>query len=181
MRRLILAAGLALAACAAPSSRAPVTTSTLSAADASTSLSVGERVFLDRQSEDAGEGMDAVVNVTLRHDDGRRLAFQEANHTPFDLVVQRAGGALAQVMGLGETDVPTLYHAASGEGETAGAPFLCGPQGPAAIGVFEASDGGVRIVGLRQPFQVETLANGDMNALPYSPDQVCARLNFRRG
>lgn len=179
MRKALLAVCVALAGCAG-ATRAPITTNTLAPADASTSLSVGERMFLDRQSEAAGEGMDPVVNVTLRHDDGRRLAFQEANHAPNDLFVQRAGGPLAQVMGLGETETPTLYHAASGE-EPAGAAFFCGPQGPAAIGMYEGADGGVRIVGLRQPFQVETLPNGEMNALPYSPDQVCARLNFRRG
>lgn len=179
MRRLILASALALTACALPAPRAPVVTTTLAAADASTSLAVGDQVFVDRQTEAAGEGQDPVVNVALRHADGRRLAFQEANHTPHDAFVQRANGALAQVMALGETDTPTLYNAASGEG-AAEAPFFCGPQGPAAIGMFEAADGSVRIVGLRQAFQVETLQNGELNAVPYSPDQVCARLNFRR-
>nr|AQQ75078.1 hypothetical protein [uncultured bacterium] len=178
MRRLILAAALTSSACALPAERAPVVTTTLVSADASTSLMVGDQIFLEQRSEPAREGMDRIVNITLRHNDGRRIAFHEANHAPHDLFVQRPNGALAQVMALGEAETPRLYHAASGEG--AESAFFCGPQGPAAIGMFESADGAVRIVGLRQPFQVETLANGELNAVPYSPDQVCARLNFRR-
>lgn len=177
MRISAVLLALALSACAATAPA--VTTRALAAADAATALTVGERIFLDRSAEPGGEGMDPVVNVTLRHADGRRLSFQEANHAPHDLVVQRAGGALAQVMGLTDVDAPTLYHGA--EGERAGAPFFCGPQGPAAIGVYETAEGSMRVVGLRQNFEVETLPDGSANALPYSPDQVCARLSFRRG
>jgi hypothetical protein len=171
---IVLALGLALAACSTPQ----VTRSTLVAADAATSLIAGEQLTQEVSVQDGGEGGDAVVNLTLRHADGRTLSFQEANHSPHDVIVQRAGGALAQVMGVGE-EVTTLYHAASGEGESAGTPFLCGPQGPAALGVYRSADGATRMVGLRQAFQVETLPNGQYEALPYSPDQVCARLSFR--
>ncbi|GAM97170.1 hypothetical protein U91I_00795 [alpha proteobacterium U9-1i] len=174
MRNAILALGLLLAACATPQ----VTRTTLVAADAATSLIVGERLTQEVSTLAGSEGNDAVVNLTLRHADGRTLAFQEANHSPHDLIVQAAGGALAQVMGAGE-EVTTLYHAASGEGETAGAPFLCGPQGPAALGIHRGADGTIRMVGLRQPFQVETTPSGQDEVLPYSPDQVCARLSFR--
>jgi hypothetical protein len=81
-------------------------------------------------------------------------------------------------MGVGE-DVTTLYHAASGERAGAEAPFFCGPQGPAALGVHRGIDGTIRMVGLRQPFQSEVRPDGQIEMLPYSPDQVCARLTFR--
>lgn len=169
-----LVLGLSLAACATPQ----VTRTTLVSADAATQLIVGQQLTQEVSTQSGGEGSDPVVNLTLHHADGRTLAFQEANHSPHDLIVQRAGGALAQVMGVGE-DVTTLYHAASGEGVSAGASFLCGPQGPAALGMHRGADGMVRVVGLRQNFQVETRPDGTYEALPYSPDQVCARLSFR--
>ncbi|MEQ1491047.1 MAG: hypothetical protein ABL932_10910, partial [Terricaulis sp.] len=101
---------------------------------------------------------------------------------PNDVMAQAAGGPLAQIMGLQAGDeVTTLYYAASGErSSTAGAPFMCGPQGPAAIGKYEGADGVVQIVGLREAIQFETRPDGQMEAIPYSPDHVCARLRFRR-
>jgi hypothetical protein len=152
-------------------------------ADAATSLAVGDRITQLTSTRAAQEGMDPVVTLTLRHADGRSIAFQEANHAPNDLFVQRAGGALAQIMGLQAGDeVTTLYHAADGErSQPASAPFFCGPQGPAAIGKYEAADGTIQIVGLRDPIQVETRPDGQLEAVPYSPDAVCARLRFRRG
>jgi len=180
MKKIILAVGLALAACASP----PIaqTSRTLVSADAATSLAVGERITELTSSTDGGEGMDPAVSYTLRHADGRTLVFQEANHAPYDLFVQRAGGALAQAMRLQAGDeVTTLYHSASGESASSEAAFFCGPQGPAAIGKYEAPDGAVHIVGLREPFQVEPRPDGEIEAAPYSPDAVCARLTFRRG
>jgi hypothetical protein len=181
MKKLILAACLVLAACASP----PVsqTSSTLIAADAATSLTVGDRVTELVSAQSAQEGMDPVVTLTLRHADGRSFSFQEANHTNNDLFVQRAGGALAQIIGLHAGDeVTTLYYAADGErSQPAEAAFFCGPQGPAAIGKYEAADGAIQIVGLREPIQVEARADGELEAVPYSPDAVCARLRFRRG
>ncbi len=180
MRRSLLIFGLLLSACASP---APVTTTALVAADAATSLAVGERISQETSSQPSQqEGMDPANALTLRHADGRSLTFQEANHTPNDLFVQGAGGALAQIMGLPGEETTTLYYAASGEGagptESA---FFCGPQGPAAIGTYEAPDGTLQVVGLRQAIQVETRPDGQTEAVPYSPDQVCARLKFRRG
>lgn len=177
MRKLIFASALVLAACVSP---VPVTTSALVSADAATSLMVGERITQETSTQAASEGMDPAVNLTLRHADGRTLAFQEANHTPNDLFVQQAGGALAQIMGVGE-ERTTLYHAASGEGGGAEGAFFCGPAGPAAIGTYEAPDGTLHVVGLRQAIQVEMRPDGQNEAVPYSPDQVCARLKFRRG
>jgi hypothetical protein len=180
MRRSILIFGLILAACVLPAPP-PVTTTSLVAADAATSLAVGERVAQETSSQAAQqEGMDPVNSLTLRHADGRSLSFQEANHTPNDIFVQRAGGALAQIMGLSGEETTTLYYAASGE-SAAESPFFCGPQGPAAIGTYEAPDGTLQVVGLRQAIQVETRPDGQTEAVPYSPDQVCARLKFRRG
>jgi hypothetical protein len=179
MKKLILAAGVMLAACAVPGG-GTVSTATLAAADAATSLAVGERVTEESSTQAASaEGADPVVSLALRHADGRRLAFQQANHTNNDLFVQRPGGALAQIMGLPGQEAPTLYHAVSGEGNEGA--FFCGPQGPAAIGIYEAPDGVVQIVGLRDSIQVEPRPDGQLEAVPYSPDAVCARLRFRRG
>ncbi len=176
MRRSILVLGLILAACASP---APVMTRTLAAADAATSLAVGDRISeLNSTIAPGTEGMDPVVNMTLRHADGRTLSFQQGNHSPNDLMAQRAGGPLAQIMGIPGEEPTLLWHATEGEG--AGAPFFCGPQGPAAIGTYEGADGVIQIVGLRQQIEFETLPDGQVMALPYSPDQVCARLKFRR-
>jgi hypothetical protein len=175
MRRMILL-GLIVGAC---TTAAPVTTRTLAAADAATSLAVGEQIFEERSTQRASEGMDPVVNLALRHGDGRRLAFQQGNHTNDDLAAQAPGGPLAQIMGLPGEESPTLYHAASGGIVPEGA-FFCGPQGPAAIGIYEAPDGALLIVGMRQEIQFETRPDGTTEAVPYSPDQVCARLRFRR-
>ena len=178
MRRSILALGFVLAACASP---VAVTSSTLVAGDAATSLAVGERITVEQSSQAAGEGQDPVNNMTLRRSDGRSLAFQEANHAPNDVMAQAAGGPLAQIMGLQQGDeVTTLYYAASGERPPSGAPFICGPQGPAAIGKYEGPNGVIQIVGLREAIQFETLQDGRVEAIPYSPDHVCARLRFRR-
>ena len=180
MRRSILALGFILAACVSPP--VAVTTSTLVSADAATSLAVGERITVLQSSQEAGDGQDPVNTMTLRHGDGRTLAFQEANHTPYDVMAQGAGGPLAQIMGLQQgNEITTLYYAADGESsQPRGAPFICGPQGPAAIGKYEGPDGIIQIVGLREAIQFETLQDGRTLAIPYSPDHVCARLRFRR-
>ena len=174
MRRMILLLGLIAAACTTP---APVTTRTLVSADAATSLAVGERIIEERSSQAGAPGQDPVVTLTLRHSDGRRLVFRQANHTPHDVMAQSAGGPLAQIMGLPGEEAPTLYRATS----AAGSAFFCGPQGPAAIGVHELPDRTLLIVGLRQEIQFETRPDGQTEAVPYSPDQVCARLRFRQG
>jgi hypothetical protein len=178
MRRSVFLLGLVLAACTTPP--AAVTTRTLVAADAATSLAVGERITEETSTQaPTVEGADPVVSLALRHSDGRRLGFQQGNHTSNDLMAQAPGGPLAQIMGLPGDGAPTLYHAANGEaGEGA---FFCGPQGPAAIGMFEAPDGTIRVVGLRQEIQFETRPDGATEAVPFSPDQVCARLRFRQG
>lgn len=171
---LLLTAALLMAACASPG---PVTTTTLTASDAATSLAIGEQLFLDRaQVARAQEGMDPVVPLTLRHADGRTLNFQQGNHSNNDLAAQAPNGPLAQIMGLMGDEAPLLYNATRTGNR--GAPFICGAEGPAAIGLYEA-DGAALIVGLKQPIEFETLPNGETSAIPYSPDQVCARLRFR--
>lgn len=170
MRAAIFALALALASCAAS------TSTTLSPADASTALIAGGAVNMTRSVTAAGSD-DPLVLVTLAHADGRRMRFEEANHSPNDLRAQSAGGPLAQVMGLFGEERPTLLHAR----EHQGAPFMCGAEGPLAIGLYDdAASGTIRIVGLRQNFQFEDRPDGTTEALPYSPDQVCARLTFRR-
>ena len=60
MRAWIYALGLVLAGCASPGQ---VTTHTLAAADAATSLAVGERIVEDVTTFSGGEGMDPTINL----------------------------------------------------------------------------------------------------------------------
>jgi hypothetical protein len=177
MRRSILILSLLAASCTTP---AQVTTTTLVAADAATSLAVGERITQLVSTRPAAQGMDPVVSLSLRHADGRTLAFQQGNHTNNDLAASAPGGPLAQIMGLPGEEATTLYHATSGESGANEGAFFCGPQGPAAIGTYTAADGQLWVVGLRQEIQFETRPDGVVEAVPYSPDQVCARLRFRQ-
>lgn len=176
MRTWLIAGLLALSACASPPA---VSTATLAAADAATTLAAGERLTLETAAHASAAGDDPLILLTLRHADGRTLAFEQANHAPNDLMAQAPGGPLSQVMGLLGEEAPTLYNARSGE--HGGAPFLCAPEGPVALGYYEAADGSVQIVGLKQPIQFETRPDGQSEAVPYAPDHVCARLRFRRG
>jgi hypothetical protein len=175
MRIVALAlVGLACA-CAAPGAG---THTSLIAADAATALIAGERLEMVRTVAGGGQaGGDPLVQLQLRHADGREMAFEEANHAPNDLRAQSPGGPLAQIMGLFGEEAPTLYAA---NGST-GAPFLCGPDGPVAIGMHQAPDGVVMVAGLKQAIEFEARPDGTEEALPYSPDMVCARLRFRRG
>ncbi len=177
MRASHLVIILALAACASPP--AASTTTPLVSADASTSLIAGERLTAAYATHAAAQGQDPLVVLTLRHGDGRGLAFEQANHAPHDVMAQSPGGPLAQIMGLFGEEAPVLYRARRNENR--GAPFLCGPEGPANVGMYEAADGSVQIVGLTQDIQFETRPDGRTEAVPYSPDHVCARLRFRRG
>lgn len=178
MRRFILATAvtLTLGACAMPGGGVTTRTS-LVAADASTSLAAGERMTADFTTYAAQDGADPVIVLTLRHADGRTMLFQQANHTANDLLAQRPGGALAQIMGLFGEEAPTLYRATPAD--NSGAPFLCAPEGPAALGYYESAEG-VRIVGLGQEIQFDTRPDGETETIPYAPDQVCARLSYRR-
>jgi len=182
MRLVMFAMAVALSACAIPpilGPRGETTTGAFLAADASTSLLVGDQLAVERfvSNEGAAQGMDALVRLTIRHGDGRAMSFTESNHTPHDVMAQAAGGPLSQIMGLMGEEAPTLYAAEASNG----AAFFCGPDGPASIGLYEVPDGTVQLVGLRQAIQFETRVDGVESALPYSPDQVCARLRFRKG
>lgn len=174
MRKLFVAvaAALTLAACAAPGAGGR-----LIPADSATELIAGGPLTMRvaRQGQ-AGDGQDALVAMTLTTADGRVMGFTEANHTPYDVMAQAPGGPLAQVMGFFADEQPTLYSA-----DAAGAaPFICQPDGPLMLGVHRAATGEVRIVGLRSGFEFEPRDGGAYDAVPYSPDHVCARLNFRR-
>lgn len=180
MRNLILAFALALAACAAPGGGV-TTSATLAAGDAATSLAVGQQLTMTTTTHapPADTGQDPLVLMTLHHPDGRALAFEEANHAPAHVMAQAPGGPLAQIMGLFGEERPILYVVRRDEHQ--GEPFICGPEGPAALGLYRAADGVVRIVGLKQQIQFEQRPDGQTEAVPYSPDQVCARLSFRQG
>jgi hypothetical protein len=179
IRLMTAAAILTIAACAGPGG---VTTSTtLAAGDAATQLAVGQHLTMNvsTHAPRADTGQDPLVIMALRHPDGRTLAFEEANHAPMHVMAQTPGGPLAQIMGLFGEERPTLYMPRRDEAH--GAPFICGPEGPAALGVHEGDDGVVRMVGLQQQIQFEQRPDGQTEAVPYSPDQVCARLSFQRG
>jgi hypothetical protein len=182
MRPVVLASILLLSACTTLIAPPPPVTSTLTPADAATSLAVGGPITMAVQTPPpnaAPTGEDPVILMTLRSADGRRLSFEEANHAPNQVRAQAPGGPLAQTMGLIVGDeTPKLYAARASE--NSGAPFICGPTGPANIGYYQAPDGAVLIVGLKGNFEFETLSDGTVAALPFSPDQVCARLHFRR-
>jgi len=181
---LITAATATLAACAIPVLGGPsatTATSVLVAADAASSLAVGERVTMAATTHPvaANTGQDPRIVLDLRHGDGRTMSFTEANHAPTHVMAQAPGGPLAQVMGLFGEEQPTLYLAQREDGR--GEPFICGRDGgPVALGVYRAADGAVRIVGLKQEIAFETRPDGSIAALPYSPDLVCARLSFRQ-
>ncbi|MGH6951932.1 MAG: hypothetical protein ACREH4_13780 [Vitreimonas sp.] len=175
MRLSLFVMVLALSACISP--LAPRTQTTLVSADASTALMAGERLRAEYVTH-ARSGGDDLVILTLRHADGRTLAFDQASHTPNDLAAQAPGGPLSQIMGLFGQEAPTLYRARRDEHR--GAPFLCGPQGPAGIGVYDPGDGSLQLVGLKQEIQFEQRPDGQTEAVPYSPDQVCARLRFTK-
>jgi hypothetical protein len=177
MKRFAILALLVLAAsCAGPGARGVVTP--LTAGDAATALIVGQNVDWIESSSAGGDGQDPLVLVTLRHADGRTMAFSENNHAPNHVMAQAPGGPLAQIMGLFGEESPKLYGARASENSSA--PFICGPEGPAALGVHQTADGGLQVVGLKQEIEFETLRDGTQSALPYSPDMVCARLSFRR-
>lgn len=167
MRIAALAALFTLSACAAGPTQ-------LTAADAATELSVGRQVLMSRSVTQTGD--DPLIIMTLTHADGRAMAFEQANHTPHDVMAQAQDGPLAQVMGLFGGELPVLYHAR--RAEHAGEPFVCAPDGPEELGVYQAPDGAVRMVGLNEAFQFSEREDGGAEAHPYSPDHVCARLSF---
>src|SRR5262249_19601831 len=137
---------------------------TLQPVDAASQLALSGPLTLERATQrNAPDGQDPLVQITLRASDGRTLSFEEANHSPQDVTTQSAGGALAQVMGFFGEETPTLYRATG----TATNPFLCGPEGPRALGFHEGANGAVTLVGLKTEFEFETLTNGTTQALPY--------------
>lgn len=174
------ALALALSACVLQP-QGTTTTAVLNSGDAATSLAVGERLEMSVRTYPAPPdlGQDPSVLMTIRHPDGRTMAFEEANHAPTHIMAQAPGGPLAQVMGLFGEERPTLFTARADE--SSGQPFVCGPDGPVAIGYYEAPDGSVQVVGLKQQFAFETRPDGVQESVPYSPDQVCARLRFTKG
>jgi hypothetical protein len=181
MRVTVLgAAALMLSACAVLQPGGLTTGATLTAADAATSLAVGQELAMSlmTRAAPADTGQDPLVRMSLRHADGRVMGFEELNHAPMHVMAQAPGGPLAQTMGLFGEERPTLYGVR--EGDNSDAPFICGPDGPIALGYYEAADGTVQIVGLKQQFAFETRPDGVQEAVPYSPDQVCARLRFTK-
>lgn len=93
MRNIVAFSALGLTACVSPSAIVVShDTATLIAADAATQLAVGERILEDTSTQAVPEGMDPIINLTLRHADGRRLSFQQGNHAPHDLLAQQQIG-----------------------------------------------------------------------------------------
>ena len=180
MRAAALALMLGLSACAMMQTAGPVTTETLTPADAATALVTNGSLTMSVQSPRAAQaGEDPLVLLSLKNADGRTMSFEELNHAPDHVMAQTPGGPLAQAMGLTAGDeTPKLYGARASENH--GAPFLCGPDGPVSIGYYEAPDGAVTMIGMKSNIEFQTLQDGQPHAVPFSPDQVCARLHFRR-
>jgi hypothetical protein len=182
MRFLGLLLALGLSACAfvgvGGSSR---TSSTLSPADAATSLLAGGPLVMTQTNpkEDASEGQDPLIRMTLARRDGRHLSFMQANHAPYDVMAQAPGGPLAQAMGFFGEEAPVLY--ARDRRATGDVAFICAPEGPSYLGYYRGEDGAITVVGLKSSFGVEPMDDGGYAPLPYSPDQVCARMKFTGG
>lgn len=152
---------------------------TLTPADAATGLMTGGALTMSVSTPAAQPANDdPLIQMTLTAADGRALAFNEANHAPYDVMAQSPGGPLAQVMGLFGDEAPKLYAADAPRNH--GAAFLCAPDGPAYVGVYAAPDGTQMIIALKSGFEFEENAGGPPSPLPYSPDHVCARMKFRR-
>jgi len=181
MRLQALALILGLGACTMTEAGAPETSLTLSPADAATSLVVGGPLTMIVQRPSVSQtGADPVVAMSLTAGDGATMSFEALNHAPENLMAQTPGGPLAQAMGLTEgSETPTLYGARANQNH--GAPFICGPDGPVSIGYYAAADGAVTIVGMKSNITFETLSDGQSHPVPFSPDQICARLHFRQG
>jgi hypothetical protein len=176
MRLAVLATVIALNGCASPTE---TRTTTLVPADAATALIVGDSLTMSVTAPMGGGGQDdPLIIMRLRSSDGRVMSFDESNHAPTHLMAQAPGGPLAQIMGLFGEEQPTLYGARAQEHRGV---FICPPGGPVVMGVYRAPDGTVQIVGLKQEIGFDMLPGGGYEALPYSPDQVCARMRFRRG
>ena len=172
MRRATILALLLLTGCAAGGG----TTVSLTPADPATSILTGGPLSMRVVSTPAS-GDDPLNVMTLARADGRAMSFEEANHAPNDVRTQAAGGPLAQTMGLFGDEQPTLYHARQGG---SGAAFICAPDGAANLGIYTAPDGKVTIVGLKSGFEFETRPDSTVEALPYSPDHICARMHFTK-
>ena len=180
MRLAALALILGLSACVATEGAGPSSTETLTPADAATTLVTGGPLTMTTQAPRAGQsGEDPLVLMSLRAADGRSMSFEELNHAPMHVMAQTAGGPLAQAMGLtAGNETPKLYGARASENH--GAPFICGADGPVSIGFYEAADGAITIIGMKSNITFETLSDGQPHPVPFSPDQVCARLHFHR-
>jgi hypothetical protein len=153
---------------------------TLSPVDAATNLLSWGPLTVERatpKSAPAG-GEDPPVKLTLTRGDGKAMSFETANHAPADLMVQAAGGPLAQAMGLFGQETPELFHSVPAEGDTT---FLCPPDGPRAIGLYENPNSTVLIIALRDAPDLAQSANSGGAPPPISPDSVCARMRFVKG
>jgi hypothetical protein len=179
MRLQTLALILALSGCTMTQA-SPAVITTLTPADAATSLLVGGPLTMSVAPPSAGQaGQDPLVLMSLKTADGRSMSFEELNHAPDQVMAQAAGGPLAQAMGLTEGgETPTLYGARASENH--GPALICSPDGPVSIGYYAASDGAVTIVGMKSNIQFETLSDGQSHPVPFSPDQICARLHFHK-
>lgn len=172
MRALVVALCVALAGCAS----APRATATWTPSDAASSLTTSGPLQARTTSSMSGDGS-TLNTLYLTNGDNRRMVFIEANALPHDLAVQQAGGALASIMGFFGDEQPTLYRFNRLPADTS--IFLCGPEGPALIGVYANPTGDISLVALKTEFQTET-TGGRVDIAPYSPDHVCARARFRR-
>lgn len=132
---------------------------------------------LARAAEDGEqEGMDALVSVQLTAADQRSLTLTEANHAPYDLLAQAAGGPLADAIDAPRDAVVVLYRPSA----SSGAPLMCGPGGPQSVAMAEDGAGGLIVAGLSvAAFAAEAAIDGTEVAAPLPANAVCGRAVYR--
>lgn len=131
---------------------------------------------LTRTVHEGAEGQDAHVMVRLEAGPERFVELHEANHTPFDVTAQAAGGVLAAAIGAGAA-TPVFYQIA----DTAGAPLICGTTAPASMALYEDGAGDLVVVGLTIASFAGTESESGITIAPMPADAVCGRAVYRRG
>jgi hypothetical protein len=194
LRALMMGPGLLAAACAPPQP-GPETTapSVAEAAEAAAggmlastgtfamtaiepaggpALTVTRTVHSDRMAE----GQDPHVILRLEASAMQFVELHEANHTPFDLAAQSAGGVLAVTIGAPASVAPVFYRVEQAEG----APLMCGPDGPVSAAAYQVADGALVIVGLTIATFDGEEGEAGITLTPLPADAVCGRLIYYR-
>lgn len=137
---------------------------------AATDPADGPALTLTRTVQEGADGQDPHVIVRLEAAPDRYVELHEANHTPFDVTAQTAGGALATAIGSG-TATPLFYRIE----DAAGAPLVCGTTAPAAMALYEDDAGALVLVGLTVATFEGTESDTGITIAPLPAEAVCGR------